>query len=295
MIAGQIFNGLIVGSMYALVALGFTLVLGVLHRLNFAHPAVFVSGGFAGLITASYFPSVWLALIAAFLAGGLLGLLIERVSFRRIRSEDAGIAASLSSLALGLLLLDAIHHRWGADPISLALANEFARGGVTLLGVRFIPIQGLILGVTIVLMAALHLLLTRTGAGRRIRAVADSPANAERLGVSVARVVREVFFISGALAAVAGLLFAMRLGTVNSDIGFPIGLKALAVMAIGGMGDLRGAVIGGLLVGLVEAVGTYLGFGRLAELSVWVLMIAILFVRPEGLFGSPLHNRHQRA
>jgi branched-chain amino acid transport system permease protein len=295
MIIGQIVNGLILGSMYALVALGFTLVLGVLHRLNFAHPAVFVSGGFAGLIASFYSPNLWFALLAAFLIGGVLGLVIERVSFNRVKSEDAGIAASLSSLALGFLLLDAIRHHWGSDPISFSLAAPFERSGISLFGVSFIPIQGIILVVTVGLMLVLHVLITKTATGRSIRAVADSPANAARLGVNVARVVQQVFFISGALAAVAGLLFAMRLGSVNSDTGFPIGLKALAVMAIGGMGDLRGAVVGGLLVGVLEAIGAYLGLGQLADLSVWALMIVILIVRPQGLFGRANHGKHQRA
>lgn len=295
MIAGQLVNGIVVGSMYALIALGFTLIIGVLHRLNFAHPEVFMFGGFVGVAAGGAAAPAWVAIPAAFLVGGLLGVAVERISFRKFRSEESGITASLSSLAVGLLLADAVHHRWGTDPVAVGLAPELSRGGVQIFGVTFVPLQGLVLGVALALMLALHWLVNRSALGRRIRAVADDPDHAALLGVDVKRVTQAVFFISSALAAVAGLLFAMRIGTASADIGLTFGLKALAVMAIGGMGDLRGAVVGGFLVGVLEALGIYLGLGRLAELIVWVFMIGVLIVRPQGLFGSPFHGGERRA
>ena len=295
MIIGQIVNGLVVGCMYAIVALGYTLVLGVLHRLNFAQGAVFMVGGFVGLMMARLGLDFWPALIGSLLAGGALGLLTERISFRRFGSDESGITASLSSLAVGLLLTDLVFHQWGADPVTLPIAQEFSRGGITLLGIRFIPVQGLILIVTLLMLLALHFGLSRSRMGRSIRAVADSPGNSAYLGVNVKRVTQQVFFISSGLATAAGLLFAMRIGTANSDVGLAFGLKAMAVMAIGGMGDVRGAVVGGLLVGVAEGIGTHFGLGRLTELIVWLLMIVILLVRPQGLFGSPYHGTVQRA
>jgi branched-chain amino acid transport system permease protein len=295
MIAGQLLNGIVVGSMYALIALGFTLIIGVLHRLNFAHPEVFMLGGFIGVAAGGAALPAWAALPLAFLIGGLLGVLVERISFRKFSGEDAGITASLSSLAVGLLIADAVHHRWGTDPVAVGLAPELSRGGVAIFGVTFVPLQGLVLGVALVLMLALHWLVNRSALGRNIRAVADSPDHAALLGVDVKRVTQAVFFVSSALAAVAGLLFAMRVGTASADIGLIFGLKALAVMAIGGMGDLRGAVVGGFLVGVLEALGIYFGLGRLAELIVWVFMILVLLLRPQGLFGSRFHGTETRA
>lgn len=295
MIVGQLINELVVGSMYALVALGYTLVLGVLHRLNFAHSSVFMVGGFAGIFAASAGLEFWPTLLFTILVGGGLGLIIEAISFGKFGSEESAITASLSSLAVGLLLTDLVRHRWGADPVPLTFAADFIRGGVTAFNVRFIPIQGVILCTTVVLLIALHLMVFRTRLGRNIRAVADSPPNAARLGINVKMASRQVFFISSALASVAGLLFAMRIGTANTEIGLAIELKALAVMAIGGMGDLRGAVAGGLLVGLVETLGATFGLGRLSDLTVWVLMIFVLVVRPQGLFGTPLHGVQIRA
>lgn len=295
MIIGQLVNGLVVGSMYALVAIGFTLVLGVLHRLNFAHSAVLMFGGFAGVMVADVGLGFPIALAFALLAGGILGLVIERISFRRLGSEESAITASLSSLAVGMLLTDLVHHRWGADPIPLAMASEFLRGGTTVFNVRFTPIHGIVIGVTLCLLILLHFAILHTRMGRNVRAVADDPQNSARLGVNVTLVTQQVFFVSSALASVAGLLFALRMGTANTDIGLAIGLKALAVMAIGGMGDLRGAVVGGLLVGIVEALGTSFGLGRLSELAVWVLMILVLVVRPKGLFATQLYSFTPRA
>jgi branched-chain amino acid transport system permease protein len=158
-----------------------------------------------------------------------------------------------------------------------------------------VPIQAVILSTTIVLLFVLHLVIFRTRLGRNIRAVADNPANSARLGINVKLSSQQVFFISSALASAAGLLFAVRIGTANTDIGLAIGLKALAVMAIGGMGDIRGAVVGGLLVGLIETLGVSFGLGRLSDLTVWVLMILVLLIRPQGLFGSRLHGAQIRA
>jgi len=294
-ILGQLINGLVVGSMYALVALGYTLVLGVLHRLNFAHSSVFIVGGFAGMVAAGGGLDFWSALLFTLLIGGMLGLIIEAISFSKFGSEESAITASLSSLAVGLVVTDLVRHKWGADPVPITFAAEFIRGGWTAFNVRFVPIQAVILSTTIVLLLLLHFAIFRSRLGRNIRAVADNPANAARLGINVKFSSQQVFFISSALAAAAGLLFAVRIGTATTDIGLAVGLKALAVMAIGGMGDIRGAVVGGLLVGLVETLGVSFGLGRLSDLTVWVLMILVLLVRPQGLFGSRLHGAQTRA
>jgi branched-chain amino acid transport system permease protein len=295
MIAGQIINGLMVGGLYALVAVGFTLIVGVLHRINFAHTEVFMVGGFVGLVVAQHMPSIALAAIAAFAVGGVLGLVVERISFRKLGTEEAAITAALSSMAVGLLMLDIVHHTWGTEPIALALANNLGPGGFELFGVRFVPVQGLVIVLTAVLVLGLWWMMEKTRTGRNIRAVSDNPTAAALLGVPVQRIGQQVFFLSSALAAMTGLLFALRVGTVNSDVGLSFALKALAVTAIGGMGNLWGAVVGGLLVGLMEALAIHYGFGPLAELVVWGCMILILIARPQGLFGSVFHGAGARA
>ena len=132
----------------------------------------------------------------------------------------------------------------------------------------------------------LYLVVTRTSLGRRIRAVAESPAKAALFGINVTRVNQQVFFIASMMAGLAGLALALRTGYASSDVGFTFGLKALAIMAIGGMGDLRGALIGGLLIGVLEALAFQWDLGQLADVFVWLFMIVILLVRPAGLFGT---------
>lgn len=293
MLAGQLLNGLVSGAMYALVAIGFTLVVGVLDKLNFAHPEVFMLGGFIGLVSLTYFPLQW-AFPLTFAVGGLLGLLTEFVAFRRFQSADAKITAALSSLALGLVFTDLVHKIWGTEQVSLPPRSGWLSGTFGIAGVQFLNLQLLVLGVTLVLMAGLHFLIHKTRAGRQIRALAEAPTSAALLGINVLRVRQGVFFISSALAATAGLLLALRSDAANPEIGLTFGLKAMAIMAIGGMGDLRGAVIAGLGIGVIEALMFHVGLGRLSEMTVWLTMILILLLRPGGLFSGGLHSREQR-
>jgi branched-chain amino acid transport system permease protein len=158
--------------------------------------------------------------------------------------------------------------------------------GFTMFGIVFVWLKLGILAFTLALMAGLHVLVSRTALGRNIRAVADNPTSASLLGIDVKRVNQNTFFIASALAGVAGVLLAMRTGFASSDLGLSFGLKALAIMGIGGMGDLRGAVIGGLVVGLFEGLAFQFGMGRVADIMVWILMIIVLLVRPAGLFGN---------
>jgi len=295
MIVGQLINGLMTGGLYALVAVGLTLIVGVLHRINFAHTEVFMIGGFVGLVVAQMVPSLPLAMLGTFIVGGILGIVVERISFRNLNSEEASITAALSSMAVGLLMLDLVHHIWGTEPLSFPLVNALGSGSFEMFGVRFVPVQGLVLALTLVLVLVLYFIIQKTHTGRNIRAVSDNATNAALLGIPVKFVGQQVFFISSALAALTGLFFALRVGTVNSDIGLSFALKALAITAIGGMGNLWGAVVGGLLVGMLEAMAVQFGFGRLADLLVWGFMIIVLLVRPQGLFGSVFHGAGTRA
>lgn len=294
MLIGQLFNGLVIGCMYALIAAGMTLVMGTLDRLNLAHTEVFAAGGFGAVLAASAGVSVWWGIPIALLAGGVLGLLVEFISFRKFKSQDARITAALSSLAFGLVLIDLSRKVWGSEPIGLDLSGGAFAMAFEFGGVRFTWLQFVIVGVAVLLCGGLHLIVNRTDFGRRVRAVAENPTNAALLGVDVVRVAQLVFFVSSALAAVAGFLVALRAASVNADVGLTFGLKAIAIMAIGGMGDLRGALLAGLLVGVIEALLFQFGLGRLAEMAVWVLMVLLILWRPGGMFGAGSHGREQR-
>ena len=286
MLVEQIINGVVLGSMYALIAQGYTLIFGVLDKLNFAHGEIFMLGGFVCLASIALGASLPVAILITAIVSGLLGLMVEFVGFRKFRSADAHITAALSSFAIGLVLIDLSQKVWGAEPVALTLPGSLQTATITIAGLKLVVLRLAILVISLLLMLVLYLVVLSTGLGRRIRAVAESPAKAALFGINVTRINQQVFVIASVMAGLAGLALAVRTGYSSTDVGFTFGLKALAIMAIGGMGDLRGALLGGLLVGVIEALAFQWGVGQFADVIVWLFMIAILLLRPAGLFGT---------
>ena len=276
MFVGQLLNGLVNGAMYSLVALGFTLIIGVLDKLNFTHPEIFMFGGFVGIISIEFLPLPW-ALLVSFLVGGVLGVITEWIAFRR------------------LVFTDCVQKYWGTEPVSLPNLPSWMGKNIELSGVQFPYLHFFILIVTFVLMFLLQAFIHQTRMGRQIRAVAESPTNAALLGIDVTRVSQAVFFISSGLAAEAGLLLSLRSASANSEIGLTFGLKALAIMAIGGLGDMRGAMLGGLLIGVLESSLYLFGLGRWVEITVWVVVILTMIIKPSGLFSARIKLQESRA
>ena len=294
MLVDQVINGLVSGGLYALVAIGYTLVFGVLEKLNFAHGEVFMFGGYAGLVALALGGNLAAAFVFAAVVSIVLGLAVELVSFRRFRSGDAQITAALSSLLVGMLVVEITHKLFSSEPRNLGLSPEIYSAGIEIAGVQVAYIKLAILATALVLMVGLRHLIERTRLGRNIRAVSESPDSAALSGIDVKRVTQQTFAIASVLAGISGLLIACKSGVAVSEVGLTFGLKALAVMAIGGMGDLRGAVVAALLVGVAEALTYWAGLGRLGEITVWVLMIVVLLVRPAGLLGGG-HQSERRA
>ena len=287
MLLDQVINGLVSGGLYALIALGYTLVFGVLDKLNFAHSDVFMFGGYVGVIAlAAGGGNLAVATVVVVVVTALMGLAVEFISFRKFRSPDAQVTAALSSLLVGLLIVELTQRMWGTDGRALDIPAAVYTAGTRILGVQIAYVKLAILAFALVLMAGLLIVIERTRLGRNIRAVSESPDAAQLMGIDVTRVTQITFAIASALAGVSGLMLACKTGVAASDIGLTFGLKAMAVMAIGGMGDLRGAMAAGLLVGLAEGLTYEVGLGRVGEMTVWVLMILVLLVRPSGLFGG---------
>jgi branched-chain amino acid transport system permease protein len=293
-IAEQVINGLVLGSMYALIAIGYSLVFGVLDKLTFAHSEIFMFGGYVGVLAVALGLPIWWAIPLAIVVAGLQGLFVEFVSFRKFTTADGHITAALSSFAVGIVLIDLTQKVWGSDPKDLGIPSSIYTAGTGVFGFHVVWIKLAILVATLLIMVALQLVIANSRMGRNIRAVAESPLSAALLGIDVKRVTQQTFFIASALAGLAGLMLAMRGGFADSNVGLSFGLKALAIMAIGGMGDVRGAMIGGLLIGVLEGLAFQFGLGKLSEVLVWVLMIAVLLVRPSGLFGRAV-TREMRA
>jgi len=282
----QLFNGIFLGSVYALFALGYTLVFGVLDVLNLAHAAVFTIGAFLGLVAIGQLGlPIWAGLIVAFVGGGLVGILLDRVAFAPLRRRpDTRFAGLISSLAMATLFIALVQGIFGAE--SYVFPPELYAGGpIVVGGVRIQPMQLLVIVVSVALMLALNWLVRSTRFGRSLRAVAENPRAAAILGIDVERVNALTFFLSSALGAIAGVLFALALDAVSYDLGASIELKGLAVIIVGGMGSLVGAALGGLILGLAEVFAIVAIGSTWRDAIAFGLLFLILLVRPQGLFG----------
>lgn len=283
----QFLNGISIGAIYALFAIGFTLVFGILDRLNLAHPSVFAVSAFFGIeLVERGGLSIWAALPLTFLLGGVLGLVIERVAFRPLKNRpDAHFAGLISSIAIGGMFIALLQWRYGPSTRRFP-AGSFPDTSFTIAGARVTLVQVVIVAVAIVLMVGLTYMVTRTRLGRGMRAIAENPTAAKVLGVNVDRVTASTFAISSALGAVAGVLFAINVNTAQLGMGSAIELKGLAVIIVGGMGSLPGALIGGLVLGLAEVFAVqYIG-SSWRDVIAFGLLFAILLARPQGLLGA---------
>ena len=283
----QVLNGIFAGSIYALFAIGFTLVFGVLDRLNLAHAAVFTTSAYVGIeLVDELGLSIYLAIPAVLVTGALLGLVIERVAFRPLKGRhDAHFAGLISSIAVGGMFLALLQARYGPDTRRFP-ADAFPSTAFELGGVRITVLQLVILGVSIGLMLGLAYLVHRTRLGRGMRAVAENPHAARVLGVNVDRVTATTFAISSALGAVAGVLLAFYVNSAQMTMGFNIELKGLAVIIVGGMGSLKGAMVGGIALGLAEVFAVQYVGSSWRDVVAFGLLFGILLVRPQGLFGA---------
>lgn len=289
MIEQQLVNALILGSTYALVAMGYTLVFGVLNMLNFAHANVFALGGFllfsALAVVNLPFP---VAVLLVLVAGVLLGLLTELLCFRPTAGKKDELTPAIASIAFGLVITEIVAKVWGSEPRRLPpLLGETS---LALGPVQFTGVQVLILLVSLALMVGVDLMLRRTRVGFALRAVAETREVAELLGVNVRGTVVLAFALSGALATLAGVLVSARLGLADPNIGLSYGLRALAVMVIGGLGNVRGAMLAGLLVGLVDVLTLSYLSQAYSGTGAWVLLIAVLLFKPSGLLGTRLQR-----
>lgn len=283
----QLVNALVAGSIYALFALGFTLVFGVLDRLNLAHAAVYTAGAFVGIeLVADAGLAIWAAVPLVFVAGGVLGVIIDRLAFAPLGGRpDAHFGGMIASIAVGAMLVALLQQRYGAEtrrfPPGTFPARRFDVGGVTIT-----LLQVVIVASSLALTLALALLVRRTGLGRAMRAVAENPHAARILGIDTKVITATTFALSSGLGAVAGVLYALNVSSAQLGMGSSIELKGLAVIIVGGMGSILGALVGGLIVGLAEMLTITQVGSTWRDVVTFALLVAILLVRPQGLFGT---------
>lgn len=283
LIAMQLFSGVALGAILIMVALGLSIIFGMLGVVNFAHGALFMVGAYAGLWVASLTGSFWWGLLIAPIAIGAFGMAIERILIRPLykRSVDDPL---LLTFGLGYVLVEAVRIIFGSDGIPFSAPPELA--GVADLGIGFFPIYRLfVVGVVALVLVLLWLGLEKTKFGLIVRAGAKDPQIMRVLGVDIAKVWLLVFGLGVALTALGGVL-AAPMRNVNPEMGSLVLAEAFVVTVIGGMGSLVGAVVAGLLVGVAISM-TALFAPEMATIVMFALMALVLLVRPQGLFGKP--------
>ena len=281
----QVFNGLTLGSIYGLVALGLTLVYGILHIPNFAHGALYMVGAFM-----SYFFMVdigvhyWIAMAGSAVVVAVLGIICERLVFHPLRNAPP-IHDKIAAIGILLFLEALVHMVWGSD--FRRMSTPFS-GVVNLDGV-FLREQGiLIIASTVVLVVALNLFLRKTMVGATIIAMAQNRDGAFLVGIDANRVAMMTFAISGILAAVAATLYA-PINLVYPAMGHLVIMKAFVIIILGGMGSIPGAVVGGMIIGFAEAFGGYYISTAYKDVIAFALLVVILSIRPQGLFAKGAH------
>ncbi len=286
MLAQQLLNGLVVGGVYALFALGFTLVFGIHHLMNLAHGAVFMTGAFVALYTVLAGLPLWLGFVFAILACGLLSILIEVTAFRRLRkSGEAEFGAIISTLGAELIIVTFAQIVSGSDVLRFPFETfpveifEFA-------GLRVTLLQLFMLVCSLLLMLILTYYLYRTPLGTRIRSVSGNERASVLSGVNPNTIYYQTFFLSGALAGAAGVLIGLSFNSIQFAMGEPFLLRGFVVVVLGGMGSIPGAMVAGLLLGMLQTLtAAYLPAG-LTDAIIFSLLFVILLVRPYGLFGK---------
>lgn len=284
----QLINGLMLGSTYSLVAIGYTLVMGLLNLLNIAHGDVFMFGAFLGLSLAMLNMPLYLSLIVGMIGAGIVSVLVERFCFRPLR-EAHFLSPLVSTVAFGILLQNVATQIWGSEPSRYPQTTDVAQFQVG--PVLISSIQIIILATSVLLMVALDQFVQRTRTGRSMRATSENPQTASLLGVDVNWVITGTFFVSGALAGAGGVLTALVYLQIVPFIGIRQGLIGMVAMVIGGLGNLRGAMLGGLIIGVIEVMNDAYFTASYRDMIIFGLFFLFLVIRPEGLFGAAERRR----
>ena len=289
----QLVNGITLGMIYGLIAVGYTMVYGIIGMINFAHGDVFMVGAFIGIIVLTALTgltSVPLGILAALLVSAALcavyGFSIERVAYRPLRGSFR-LAPLISAIGMSILLENYVQTSQGALERAIPAVIP---GGITLMNengfaVQLSWMQMAIVVVTVVVLAIFTYIVTKTPLGRAMRAVEQDPKMASLLGIDTNRTISFTFVIGSALAAVAGVMFLLYYGVIDFYIGFNAGIKAFTAAVLGGIGSLPGAVLGGLLIGLIEAFWS--GYATVAykDVAVYSILAIVLMFMPTGLLG----------
>ena len=294
MLLQQIINGLTLGSVYALIALGYTMVYGILELINFAHGEIYMIGAYLGIILLAFFTAVGLTAVSlpltlllvvvlAVVICSAYGFTVEKIAYKPLRKAPR-LSPLISAIGVSIFLQNYVMLTQGAT--DKVFPSLFGAGGFRFLSTRVSYLQAAIIIVSAVMMFLLQAFVMKTKTGKAMRAVAQDKTMASLLGINVDRVISITFVVGSGLAAVAGVMVAAYYGLVNYFIGYIAGIKAFTAAVLGGIGSIPGAMFGGILLGLVESLGASYVSSEYKDAYAFLILIVILLVRPGGLFGK---------
>ncbi|MCP1146526.1 branched-chain amino acid ABC transporter permease [Lysinibacillus endophyticus] len=280
----QLVNGISLGSIYALIALGYTMVYGIIKLINFAHGDVFMLGAFIGFYAIARWDLGFIpALIISMLLCAIIGVIIERVAYKRLRNATR-IAALITAIGVSLLIEYTVIFFRGASPE--AYPEVLANKSISILGASISTQSIMILAVTIVLMILLQFIVHKTKIGKAMRAVSHDADAARLMGINVDNTISATFAIGSALAGAAGVIFGIYYTRIDPLMGVLPGLKAFVAAVLGGIGSIPGAMVGGLVLGVVETIVSAIGYSLWRDAAAFVILILILILKPSGIFGK---------
>jgi len=280
----QLINGLSLGSVYALVALGYTMVYGIIKLLNFAHGDVYMVGAFVGYYIISNFNIGFVpTLILTMLVTGIIGIIIYQIAYRPLR-HSTRIASLITAIGMSYLLQNGMIYIAGPQTRSFPqiINNQLYKIGP----VQISTMQLLMLCTTILLMLSLQLIVQQTKFGKAMRAVSNDPEAAQLMGINSNQVISFTFFLGSMLAGAGGMLVGMYYNTITPTMGAGPGLKAFIAAVVGGIGNIPGAMLGGYLIGITEVMISAFGNSMIRDAVVYLILIIILLVRPTGILGK---------
>lgn len=280
----QLINGLRSGSIYALIALGYTMVYGIAKMINFAHGDIIMVGAYSLYVTIVQMKlPVWAGVLITIVFCAILGIVIEKVAYKPLRKAPA-LAVLITAIGMSFFLQSVALLIFKADPIafkSIISTNTVSLGSVTVSGITIVTLV-----VTFVCMLALTLFINKTKAGSAMRAVSEDKAAAELMGIDVNKTISLTFAIGSALAAVAGILFVCQYQSIKPTLGALPGIKAFVAAVLGGIGSVPGAMVGGIALGIIESISKAYISTELTDAIVFGVLVLVLLVKPSGLLGK---------
>lgn len=296
----QLINGTESGALYGLIALGYTMVYGIIQLINFAHGEIFMVGAFGGLTMYKFLPDsmttrIWvtlpLVLLFAMVVSVTIALIVERFAYRPLRHSPR-LAPLITAIGVSIALQEIVRLRYPHAKSPVPFPTLLSRNSLQIGQVSVAWASVFIIVVAVVLMVLLQTFIRRSKTGRAMRATAQDPDTARLMGIDIDRIIVTTFIIGAMLAAVAGVMQGMRIGQIDQRMGFIAGIKAFTAAVLGGIGNIQGAVLGGFVLGIVEAMATnYLGGGAWKDVWAFIVLIVVLVFRPNGLLGERVASR----